>query len=55
MYRVSNKDTGHHNLKQKITDTISTIDEALLQQTWQQIEYCLDVLRATNRAHIEVY
>jgi len=35
--------------------TITTIDEAMLQQTWQEIEYRLDVLRATNGAHIEVY
>ena len=35
--------------------TITTIDEAMLQRTWQEIEYRLDVLRATNGAHIEVY
>ena len=27
----------------------------MLQRTWQEIEYRLDVLRATNGAHIEVY
>ena len=32
-----------------------TIDEAMLQRTWQEIEYRLDVLRATNGAHVEVY
>ena len=34
---------------------MTTIDEAMLQRTWQEIEYHLDVLRATNGAHIEVY
>ena len=43
------------NLKQRITDAIATIDEGMLQRTWQEIEYCLDMLRATNSAHIEVY
>ena len=28
---------------------------AMLQRTWQEIEYRLDVLRATNGAQIEVY
>ena len=25
------------------------------QRTWQEIEYCFDMLRATNSARIEVY
>jgi hypothetical protein len=43
------------NLKQRITDAIATTDEGMLQRTWQEIEYRLDVLRRTNDAHIEVY
>ena len=43
------------DLKQRIFNAMTTIDEAMLQQTWQEIEYHLDVLRATNGAHIEVY
>ena len=38
---------GIANLKQKITDAIATVDEGMLQRTWQEIEY--------RRAHIEVY
>ena len=53
VYRTKIRDND--DLKQKITDAIATIDEAMLQRTWQEIEYCLDVLRATNGAHIEVY
>ena len=43
------------DLKQKISNSIATIDEAMLQRTWQEIEYRLDVIRATNGGHIEVY
>ena len=43
------------DLKQRISNVITTIDEAMLQRTWQEIEYRLDVLRATNGAHIEVF
>jgi hypothetical protein len=43
------------NLKQRITDAIDTTDEGMLQRTWQEIEYRLDVLHATNGSHIEVY
>jgi hypothetical protein len=43
------------NLKQRITDAIATTDEGMPQRTWQEIEYRLDVLRANNGAHIEVY
>ena len=44
-----------NDLQQRISNAITTIDEAMLQRTWQEIEYRLDVLRATNGAHIEVY
>ena len=43
------------DLKQKISNSIATIDEAMLQRTWQEIKYRLDVIRATNGGHIEVY
>lgn len=42
-------------MKQKITDGIATIDEAMLHRTWQEIEYNLDMLHATNVAHKEMY
>ena len=42
------------DLKQRITDAIATIDEAMVQRTWQEIEYRLDVLRTINGAHVEV-
>jgi len=44
-----------YDLKQRISNAITIIDEAMLQRTWQEIQYRLDVLRATDGAHIEVY
>ena len=41
------------NLKARITD--ATITEEMLENTWREIDYRLDVLRATKRARVEVY
>ena len=44
------------NLKARITDASATITEdMLLENTWREIDYRLDVLRATKEAHVEVY
>ena len=43
------------NLKARITDTFATITEDMLGNTWREIDYPLDVLRATKGAHVEVY
>jgi len=43
------------NLKARITDAFATITEDMLENTWTEIEYRLDVLRATKGAHVEVY
>ena len=53
VYRTKVRDIT--NLKQRITDAIATIDEGMLQRTWQEIEYRFYVLRATNGAHTVVY
>ena len=53
VYRTKVRDIT--DLKQRISNAIDTIDEAMLQRTWQGIEYRLDVLRVTNGAHIEMY
>jgi hypothetical protein len=36
-------------------DAISAIPADMLHRTWQELEYRLDVLRATKGTHIEVY
>jgi len=43
------------NLKARITDAFATITEDTLANTWTEIGYRLDVLRATKGAHVEVY
>ena len=43
------------NLKARITDAFATITEDVLENTWREIDYRLDVLRATEGAHVEVY
>ena len=43
------------DLKQRISNAIATDGEAMLQRTWQEIEYRLNVLRVTKGAHIEMY
>jgi len=42
-------------LKVRITDAFATITEDMLGNTWREIDYRLDVLRATKGAHVEVY
>ena len=43
------------NLKASITDAFATITEDMLENTWRETDYRLDVLRATKGAHVEVY
>ena len=42
-------------LKRRITQAFSTITGDILQRTWLEIDYRLEVLRATNGAQVEVY
>jgi len=43
------------NLKKRITGSFATITEDMLENTWRETDYRLDVLRATKGAHVEVY
>ena len=43
------------DLKARITDAFATITEDMLENTWREIDYRLDVLCATKGAHVEVY
>jgi hypothetical protein len=43
------------DLRALIHDTIATVPMDMLERTWQEIEYRLDIVRATNGAHVEVY
>jgi hypothetical protein len=43
------------NLKARIRNALAAVTEEMLQKTWREIECRLDVLRATNGAHVQVY
>jgi len=43
------------NLKARIIDAFAEITEDMLENTWRETDYRLDVLRATKGAHVEVY
>jgi len=43
------------NLKARITDAFATVTENMLENTWRETDYRLDVLRAKKGAHVEVY
>jgi len=43
------------NLKARITDAFDTITEDMLENTWRENDYRLDVLRTTKGTHVEVY
>ena len=41
-------------LRSRIHDVIATITGEMLTRTLQEFEYSLDIVRATNGAHVEV-
>jgi hypothetical protein len=42
-------------LQARIRDALAAVTEEMLEKTWREIEYRLDVLQATNGAHVEEY
>ena len=40
---------------EKPKDAFTAITEDMLENTWREIDYRSDVLRATEGAHVEVY
>jgi hypothetical protein len=45
------KVTGIEDLKARIRDVIKTINRGMLARTWEELEFRLDLLRATQGAH----
>ena len=43
------------DLQDRITSAIETVTREMIQKTWQEIEFRLNVSRATNGVHIEMY
>jgi hypothetical protein len=46
--------TGVEDMKTRIRDVITTINRSMLAYTWEELEFRLYVLRATQGARIEV-
>jgi hypothetical protein len=53
VYSTPVPDTGI--LKARIRDALAAVTEEMLEKSWREIEYRLDVLRAANGAHVEAY
>jgi hypothetical protein len=52
---ISSKVGSVVELHVQINNAAVSMTLQMLENTWHEIEYCLDILRATNGAHIEVY
>jgi hypothetical protein len=46
--------TSLDELKLRIVAAIETVKLQMLENTWRETEYRLDILRATKGAHVEV-
>ena len=53
VYRTTVRDVG--DLQQRIIEAFDTVTVDMLARTWLETEYRLDILRATDGAHVEVY
>jgi hypothetical protein len=53
VYGENIRDPRH--LRNRITAAIATVTPDMIQRIWHEIEYCLDICRATNGVHIETY
>jgi len=53
VYRRKVRDLA--DLRQRIIEAAELITPHMLLNTWQELEYRLDICRATTGAHIEVY
>jgi hypothetical protein len=42
-------------LKVRIRDIVATVTPNVLQATWNEVEYRLDICRATKGAYVEIY
>ena len=53
VYRKKVRDLA--DLRQRIIEAVELITPHVLINTWQELEYRLDICQATTGAHIEVY
>ena len=52
-YRTKLRDAS--DLQQRIIEALDTVTADMLARTWLETEYRLDILRATDGAHVKVY
>ena len=52
-YRIKVRDIN--GLQYRIIEAIDTVTVNMLARKWQEIEYRLDIVCATDDAHVEVY
>ena len=52
VYRTKVRDINY--LQHQIIEATDTVTLYMLVRTWQEIEYRLDIVRATDGAHVEV-
>ena len=53
MYRRKVRDVA--DLRQRIIEAVELLTPHMLLNMWQELEYRLDICRATTGAHVEVY
>jgi hypothetical protein len=53
VYQVKINDL--QQLKARIRDAVATVTPNMLQATWNEVEYRLDICYATKEAHSEIY
>ena len=57
--KYGRKPPSHHrdinDLQHRIIEAINAVIVDMLARIWQEIEYRLDIVRATDGAHVEVY
>jgi hypothetical protein len=53
VYQVKLNDLQH--LKVRIRDAVATVTPNMLQATWKEVEYRLNICRATKGGHIKIY
>ena len=54
-YRSPNQVRDVSDLQQRIIEALDIVSVDMLARTWLEIEYRLDIPRATDGAHVEVY
>ena len=53
VYRIKVRDVS--DLQQRIIEALDTVTVNMLARTWLKMEYRLDILRATDGAHVQLY